>query len=162
MFVEALDVDDVIAHLLVTEGFSQVEEVAFVPIDDLVDIEGFDEDVAGELQARARAYLSNLEDELNSKRRELGVEDDVAEIEGVTATMMVALGENGMKTRDDLADLAGDELLEILPAGTMTLDEANTVIMAARAHWFEDDPMSGEGSTDADVNVTDETTSPAE
>ncbi len=162
MFVEALDVDDVIAHLLVTEGFSMVEEVAFVPIDDLVDIEGFDEDVAGELQARARSYLANLEEELNTKRRDLGVEDDVAEIEGVTPAMMVALGENGMKTRDDLADLAGDELLEILPAGTMTLDEANTIIMAARAHWFDDEPAAEDAAADADAPEADETASPAE
>jgi N utilization substance protein A len=149
MFVEALDVDDVIAHLLVTEGFSMVEEVAFVPIDDLVDIEGFDEDVAAELQARARSYLENLEEELNTKRRNLGVEDDVSEIEGVTAALMVALGENEIKTRDDLADLAGDELLEIAPKGSMDMDEANAIIMAARAHWFDDVPSE----TDAEAPV---------
>lgn len=142
MFVEALDVDDVIAHLLVTEGFSSVEEVGFVPVDDLVDIEGFDEDVAAELQERARTFLTTREEEMNTKRKELGVADDVASLEGMTATMMVAIGENGIKTRDDLADLAGDELLEMLPTGSMSLDDANAVIMAARAHWFADDPVS--------------------
>jgi len=127
---------------LVTEGFSSVEEVGFVPVDDLVDIEGFDEDVAAELQERARAFLSTREEEMNTKRKELGVADDIAALAGVTAGIMVAIGEKGVKTLDDLADLAGDELLEMLPAGTMSLDDANAVIMAARAHWFADDPVS--------------------
>ena len=151
MFVEALDVDDVIAHLLVTEGFSSVEEVGFVPVDDLVEIEGFDEDVAAELQERARAYLSTREEEMNTKRKELGVEDDIAALDGINAAIMVAIGEKGIKTLDDLADLAGDELLEMLPAGTMSLDDANAVIMAARAHWFADEPVS------EDVEGGDET-----
>jgi N utilization substance protein A len=140
MFVDALDVDDVIAHLLVTEGFSSVEEVAFVPPEDLTDIEGFDEDVAEELQNRARNHLATREDELNARRKELGVSDEIAELEGMTGTIMVALGENEVKSRDDLADLAGDELLEMLPSGTMSLDEANDLIMLARAHWFADNP----------------------
>ncbi|MEX0693756.1 MAG: transcription termination factor NusA [Rhodospirillales bacterium] len=147
MFVDALDVDEVIAHLLVTEGFSSVEEVAFVPLDDLTDIEGFDEDVAGELQARARVHLTHREEEMNTKRRELGVDDDVAGLDGMTASLMVALGEAGIKTRDDLADLAGDELLEIAPGGTMNMDQANAVIMAARAHWFADDAAAAEPET---------------
>ncbi len=154
MFVEALDVDDVIAHLLVTEGFSSVEEVGFVPVDDLVDIEGFDEDVAAELQDRARAFLSTREEEMNTKRKELGVEDDIAALDGINAAIMVAIGEKGVKTLDDLADLAGDELLEMLPAGTMLLDEANAVIMAARAHWFADDPVS-EDAEGGDEKPTD-------
>ena len=147
MFVEALDVDEVIAHLLVTEGFSSAEEVAFVPLDDLTDIEGFDEDVAAELQARARAHLANREEEMNTKRKELGVEEDVATLEGMTASLMVALGEAGVKTRDDLADLAGDELLEIAPGGTMNMDQANALIMLARAHWFADDAEAAEPET---------------
>ncbi len=139
MFVDALDVDDVIAHLLVTEGFSSVDEVAFVPVEDLTEIEGFDEDVATELRARARSFLETQDEELDRRRQELGVEDDLKDIDGVTPAIQVALGENGMKTRDDLADLAGDELLEILPDGSMTLERANEIIMAARAHWFADD-----------------------
>ena len=144
MFVDALDVDEVIAHLLVTEGFSTVEEVAYVPAEDLTDIEGFDEDVAAELQARGRAYLMSREEEMDAKRKELGVEDDVASIEGISAALLVALGENKIKTRDDLADLAGDELLEITPAGSMSMDQANDIIMAARAHWFEDEEVAAE------------------
>ncbi len=170
LFVEALDVDDVIAHLLVTEGFSKVEEVAFVPLDDLMDIEGFDEDVARELQARAQTYLETRDAAFEARRKELGVADDLGEIEGVSNEMLVALGENGVKDRDDLADLVGDELRFIMLAdkGENTLDsiaaldegalrtvlapspltgeEANRIIMAARAHWF-DDQEAPEGET---------------
>ncbi|MEK9723390.1 MAG: transcription termination factor NusA [Rhodospirillaceae bacterium] len=150
MFVEALDVDDVIAHLLVTEGFSSVEEVAFVPIDDLLIIEGFDEDVAEELRVRARSFLQTRDEELNRRRVELGVADDLVEIAGVTPAMLVKLGENDVKTRDGLADLAGDELLEIVGAGSVSLDEANAIIMAARAHWFADDEPAAEAEGEGD------------
>jgi N utilization substance protein A len=137
LFAEALDVDDVIAHLLVTEGFSSIEEVAFVPVEDLTEIEGFDEDIAEELRERARAYLAAQEEEMTRRRRELEVSDDLAKIEGMTAAVLVALGEAGVKTLDDLADLARDELLEIAPSGSMSAEAADKVIMAARAHWFE-------------------------
>ena len=139
MFVKALDVDDVIAHLLVTEGFSSVEEVAFVPIDDLLVIEGFDEEVAEELRLRARAYLETRDEELNRRRVELGVDDNMLELEGVSSSILVKLGENDIKNRDELADLAGDELLELLEGEPINLDKANAIIMAARAHWFEDE-----------------------
>ena len=139
MFVDALDVDDVIAHLLVTEGFSTVEEVAFVPVEDIVGIEGFDEEVSEELRDRARAYLAQQEEELTQRRKDLNVSDDLAEVKGVTPALLVVLGENGIKTRDDLADLATDELLEFAPAGSLTESKANEIIMAARAHWFEEE-----------------------
>src|SRR5271168_4205942 len=114
MFIDALDVDDVIAHLLVTEGFSSVEEVAYVAIDDLASIEGFDEDVAAELQARARNFLEEQNEMFERRRQELGVEDTLAELEGLSPAMVAKLGESGVKTLDDLADLAGDELIETL------------------------------------------------
>jgi len=139
MFVDALDVDEVIAHLLVTEGFAQVEEVAFVPAEDLVNIEGFDEDVAAELQQRARNYLASRDEVLDTKRKELGVADDVGTLEGVSAAMLITFGENEVKTRDDLGDLAGDELLEMVGSEISGLDQANEIIMAARAHWFDDE-----------------------
>ncbi len=152
MFVESLDVDEVIAHLLVTEGFSSIEQVAFVPVDDLIEIEGFDEDVAEELRERARGSLEKRDLELAKRRDELGVSDDIAAIEGVTPTLMVALGEGGVKTLDDLADLAGDELLELLPAGlSMSQNQANEIIMAARAHWFpEEETAEGEEAVAAE------------
>ncbi len=139
MFIEALDVDDLIAHLLVTEGFSAIQEVAFVPIEDLSAIEGFEEDIAKELRERARTYLAEQEEKLTARRRELDVAEELAEIPGLTPAALVALGENGVKTLDDLAGLASDELLELLAEGEITAEDADRVIMAARAHWFEDE-----------------------
>ena len=137
MFIDALDVDDVIAHLLVTEGFASVEEVAFVAADELSRIEGFDENVAKELQERARVYLEEQAARAEAKRRELGVSDEIAAIEGLTPARLVALGEKGVKTLDDLGDLAGDELMEMMPAALkLETEDANRIIMAARAHWF--------------------------
>jgi N utilization substance protein A len=150
MFIEALDVDDVIAHLLVTEGFTSVEEVAYVALDDLASIEGFDEDVASELQARARNFLNEQNEMFESRRQELGVEDALAELEGLSPAMVAKLGESGIKTLDDLADLAGDELMETLKdAVRLTEEQANGIIMAARAHWFADEDAAeaaGQGS----------------
>src|SRR5216684_1194280 len=142
MFIDALDIDDVIAHLLVTEGFGSLEEVAFVAVEDLAEIEGFDVDVAAELQERARTALERRDREYESRFRELGVADDLAAIEGLTPGMLVTLGENEIKTLDDFAGLAGDELVEMLAASDkggvkLELDDANALIMAARAHWYE-------------------------
>jgi N utilization substance protein A len=143
MFMDALDVDDVIAQLLVTEGFTSIEEVAYVPNEDLAGIEGFDQDVAVELKSRALAWIEAEAERLNSRRRELGVADDVAAIEGLTPSMLVVLGDKGVKTLDDLADLAADELTDskdgILKDFELTTEAANTIIMAARAHWFKDE-----------------------
>jgi N utilization substance protein A len=140
MFIDALDVDDVIAHLLVTEGFTNIEEVAFVPVEELASIEGFDEDVAGELRERARVFLQEQNEKLSARRRELGVDDALATIEGLTPAMLVTLGENGVKTLDDLADLSSGELIDpqdgILRGSGLSNADANAVIMAARAHWF--------------------------
>jgi N utilization substance protein A len=158
MFVDTLDVDEVIAHLLVTEGFSTAEEVAFVPAKDLISIEGFDEEISEELRQRALAYLASKDEELMKRRKELKVSDDLAEIEGITPEMLVVLGKSGIKTRDDLADLATDELLEIT-AGNLREDKVNEIIMAARAHWFEDEepaPGEGEGEEEGAEEGTEE------
>ncbi len=141
-FIDALNIDDVIAHLLVTEGFTTVEDVAYVPLEDLADVEGLDEQVAEELCNRARNFLE-ARDEIYTRRRiELGVDDDLAAIDGLKPAILAALGEAGVKTLDDLADLSGDELLEIAPKDTLTLDRANEVIMAARAHWFDEEELT--------------------
>ncbi|CAA7612381.1 transcription termination/antitermination L factor [Candidatus Terasakiella magnetica] len=137
MFIQALDVDDVIAHLLVTEGFSSVEEVAYVPQEDLAEIEGFDENVADELQTRARTFLAEQDERYDQMRKDMGVEDAMAGIEGLAPAMLVKLGDKGIKTLDDLGDLASDELIDIVGKDALNEDEANAVIMAARAHWFE-------------------------
>ncbi len=144
LFIEALDVDDVIAHLLVAEGFISLEQVAFVPVEELGEIEGFDEDVAAELRARARTYLEELDRKNEEKRRELGVADDLAALPGLSPVVVVRLGENSIKTRDDLADLASDELIEVLGDLAPSAEEADAIIMAARAHWFEDDTPESE------------------
>ena len=111
MLMDALDVDEVIAQLLVTEGFASVEEVAFVDLSEIANIEGFDEGTAEQIQTRAREYLEQQEAERDAKRRELGVADEIAEVQGVTSAMMVAFGENGIKTLEDLADCATDDLI---------------------------------------------------
>ncbi len=138
-FIEQLNVDDVIAHLLVTEGFADVEAVAFVPVEELGKVEGFDETLAAELRQRARNYLVERDEKLSGERRELGVSDEVASMEGLSPASVVLLGKAGVKSLDDLADLAGDELQEIVGEDELSIDEANGVIMAARAHWFDDD-----------------------
>ncbi len=139
LFVEALDVDDVIAGLLVAEGFETIEDLAVTPLDELASIEGFDENVAAELQRRAEASLAKEATEMEEKRIALGVSDDIAAIEALTAKDLIALGEKGVKSLDDLADLAGDELIEIVGADNLSEEAANEIIMAARAHWFEED-----------------------
>jgi len=141
-FIDALDVDDVIAHLLVTEGFTSVEEVAFVEDAELATIEGFDEDIAAELKDRAQGFLEERERAADERRRDLGVDDDMTYVHGLSATMLVALGEAGVKTLDDLADLASDELREIVGDDNLDEETANTIIMASRAHWFEDEDQA--------------------
>ena len=152
MFIDALEVDDVLAHLLVTEGFSSVEEVAFVPVEDLFSIEGFDEDLATELRNRAHNYLAEQEEEFSQRRLELGMSDEIIVIPGLSSGMLVVLGEAGIKALDDLADLAADELNNkedgLLREFNLNDEEANAIIMAARAHWFDDDEDS-EGGEDS-------------
>jgi transcription termination/antitermination protein NusA len=111
VFMDALDVDETIAQLLVTEGFASVEEVAFVDQSEVGQIEGFTEETAEEIQGRAREYLERIETERDTKRRELGVADELAQVHGMTTALMVTFGENGIKTLEDLADCATDDLV---------------------------------------------------
>jgi len=110
LFMEALDVDEMVGQVLASEGFSQVEEVAYVEIGEITAIEGFDEETANELQTRAREYLEKVEAELDAKRKELGVEDELRSIPGITTAMMVALGGDEIKTVEDFAGCAVDDL----------------------------------------------------
>jgi len=145
MFIDALDVDEVIAHLLVTEGFSSIEEVAFVPIDEITGIEGFDQDLAEELSGRAQAYLAEQAEKFAEKRKELDIKDDMVDIPGLTPEMVVRLAEQGIKDRESLAELAGYELAGseaegetgMLAEFKLSEEDANAIITAARAHWFE-------------------------
>jgi N utilization substance protein A len=148
MFESELDVDETLAQLLVAEGFSELEEVAYVDLSELAGIEGFDEDLGGELQKRAIEALERREAAAREERIALGVEDEVAAIEGLTEAMLVALGKKGIKTLDDLGDLATDELVAknigVLRDFGISEDEGNRIIRAARAHWFEDHTTVGE------------------
>ena len=154
LFQKALDADETLAQLLASEGFETVEEIAYVEIEQLAAIEGFDEEVASELQERAREYLEKLTAELVARRRELGVTDEVAEMEGVTPQMAVKFGENDVKTIDDLAGLVPDDLVGwkepgpdgkpkfvagLLDKNDMSREDAELFILKARvvAGWVE-------------------------
>ena len=156
LFQNELDVDETLSQLLVAEGFGELEEVAYVSIDELASIEGFDDDLAAELQNRAQEALDRREAAAREERRALGVEDALAEMPHLTEAMLVTLGKAGVKTLDDLADLATDELIAkkrvdqrrrrsettedkggILAEYGLTEEQGNETIMAARAHWFE-------------------------
>ncbi|MDA5194617.1 transcription termination factor NusA [Govanella unica] len=142
-FVAELDVDETLAQLLVTEGFSDIEDVAYVDAAEFASIEGFDEALVSELQRRAREAIEAQTAAAEVRRQALGVNDDLAGIDGLTPQMLVILGEAGVKTLDDLGDLAADELINsedgILRTFGLSEEEANAIIMSARAHWFADD-----------------------
>jgi len=154
MFIDTLNVDEVIGQLLASEGFTSVEELAFVDAKEVAGIEGFDADTADELQTRARDYLAKIEAELDAKRRELGVEDAVKDVPGVTTAMLVRFGENGIKTVEDLAGCATDDLVGwterkdgesvreagILDGFDLTREEAEALVMQARlkAGWVNE------------------------
>lgn len=138
-FMEALDVDEMIAHLLIAEGFSTVDEIALVDLSELAEIEGFDEDVAKELQSRAQEFIAKRNKEFEEKSKSLGIDEKLQQLPGLDQDMLLTLASSGVKTIDDLADLATDELIEMLGENTLSVQEANKVIMAARAHWFAEE-----------------------
>src|SRR6202007_2876180 len=154
MFMEALNVDEVVGQLLASEGFNSVEELAMVDEKDIASIEGFDDETASELQARANDYLAQIEAEYDAQRIKLGVADELREVPGVTAKMMVAFGENDVKTVEDLAGCATDDLAGwterkdgetireagILDGFDLTREEAETLVMQARlkAGWISE------------------------
>lgn len=109
--MEALNVDEMVGQVLASEGFTSVEEVAYVDPEEISSIDGFDSDTAEEIQARAREHLDRIEQELDEKRRQLGVEDELRKIPGITTAMMVSLGEDGVKTVEDFAGYAVDDLV---------------------------------------------------
>jgi len=159
-FMDALDVDEVIAQLLASEGFSSIEEIAYVELDEISGIEGFDEDTAQEIQDRARDYLERREAELEERRKELGVADAVAGLPHLTAPMLVALGENDIKSVEDVADCAADDLLGYeerteegrehisgpLESFDLSRPEVEDLIMRARvaAGWFTEEELEAD------------------
>jgi transcription termination/antitermination protein NusA len=154
MFIDALNVDEVVGQLLASEGFNSIEELALVEEKEIAGIEGFDEETAHELQTRARDYLAKLEAELDAKRTELGVEDALKDVPGVTTAMLVKFGENEIKTVEDLAGCATDELVGwserkdgevvkhagMLDGFELSREEAEGIIMQARvkAGWISE------------------------
>jgi N utilization substance protein A len=165
-------VDETLAQLLVAEGFGALEEVAYVEADEIAGIEGFDEELAAELQSRAQEALERREAAAREERKSLGVEDALAEMPYLTEAMLVTLGKAGIKTLDDLADLATDELVQkkrsqpprrsenappprpedkggVLAEYGLSDEQGNEIIMAARAHWFEDEPAPAEATAEA-------------
>ena len=172
MFQQELDVDETLAQLLVAEGFSELEEVAYVAVEEIAAIEGLDDEIAEELQSRAVEALERKEEANRAERRELGVEDALAELPHLTEAMLVTLGKAGIKTLDDLADLATDELIQkprteqrrsdnrrnrvedkpgVLSVYGLTEEQGNEIIMAARAHWFDDEPEADAPAAEEDA-----------
>ena len=176
MFEEELDVDETLSQLLVAEGFSELEEVAYIELAEIAAIEGFDEELGEELQSRAVEALERRDAANREIRRGLGVEDALAEMPHLTEAMLVTLGKAGIKNLDDLADLATDELIAkkrveqrrregsappqrrekreedkggVLGEYGLSEEQGNEIIMAARAHWFDDEPAAEEAA-DAD------------
>ncbi|GLK83230.1 transcription termination factor NusA [Ancylobacter defluvii] len=161
IFAEALDLDEMMGQLLASEGFATVEELAYVPINELASIEGFDEDTAQELQNRAQGHLAQVEAELDERRRALGVEDELREVPGVTSPMLVAFGENDIKSVEDLAGCATDDLVgwserkdgeTVRIAGALegfqlSKEDAEALIMQARvkAGWISAEELAQAG-----------------
>ena len=139
LFMEVLDVDEMIGQLLAAEGFATIEEIAYVPLSEFANIEGFDEEISQELQNRAITYLDQREVKAREECTTMGLSQEVMDIDGLTSEMMLKLAKNGVKSLDDFADLAGDELLDIIGKSTLSMDRANAMIMAARSHWFTDE-----------------------
>jgi N utilization substance protein A len=172
LFMDALNVDEVVGQLLASEGFASVEEVAYVERDEIATIEGFDEETADEIQARAREYLEEVEAKLDEERKALGVSDDLRAINGLTTAMMVALGKDEVRSVDDLAGCATDDLVgwtERANGETVRHDgalsgfevsraEAEEMIMAARlaAGWITEDDLRADEEASADAGDEDE------
>jgi N utilization substance protein A len=169
-FMAALDVDEVVGQLLASEGFRSVEELAYVETAEVASIEGFDEDTALEIQNRAREYLERIEAEQDARRRELGVADELREIEGVTTAMLVRFGENDVKTIEDLAGCATDDLVGwtekkngetvktpgYLDGLEISREEAEAIVMRARVNvgWVDEAdlaPKPAEGENDSEA-----------
>jgi N utilization substance protein A len=137
LFMEKLDVDEEIADLLIAEGFTSLEQVAYVPLEEMLEIESFDEDTVNELRTRAKDALLTMEIALEESAQAVSL--DLRDLEGVTPELIAKLAEAGVHSRDDLADLAVDELIEI---SGQSEDEAKTLIMKAREHWFANEAVS--------------------
>jgi N utilization substance protein A len=137
LFMEKLDVDEEIADILISEGFTSLEEVAYVPLQEMLEIESFDEDTVNELRSRAKDALLTMEIAREESVEE--VSQDLRDLDGLNPQLIAKLADNGVHTRDDLADLAVDELTDITG---QSAEEAKALIMKAREHWFTNQPAA--------------------
>ncbi len=186
LFMEALDVDEMVAQVLASEGFASIEEIAYVDPDEISSIEGFDEETASEIQQRAKDYIDKQEAELDKKRKKLGVSDELRELPGMTTAMMVAVGEDGVKTIEDFAGYAVDDLAGwrerkdgetqnfagVFTPFDISRADAEAMVVAARlkAGWITEEDLHNQdqeqteeqAETPVDAEKTAETETPAE
>ena len=142
IFIDALDIDDVIAHLMVSEGFVTISDIAEASIDELVSIEGFDEDISLELSQRAQNFVKIESERIENNLKKLKVKDDLYNFDTLSKSSILILAENNIKTLDDLAELDSEELFNILGNKIFANEEeAGSVIMKARQHWFAEDKV---------------------
>ena len=144
MFIDCLNIEDIIAQLLIAEGFTTIEDVAYVDSDDMAGIEGFDAEIAEQIKGRAIEYLEGQLKDLEDKLNEYDVSPDMLELIGkgeevIDPSLVLKMAEQGIKSRDDLGDLSTDEFIEMFPQTGLTPKEVETLIMNARSHWFEDE-----------------------
>ena len=132
IFIDALDCDEVIANLIVVEGYSKVEQIADADIEKLAEIEGFDTDIATEIQNRAKEYLKEKDKRLMQKINELKVDKNMLKIPGLSLEMIVSLADSNIMTVKDIADLSSFELLDVLFAYDLDIEKANNIVMGAR------------------------------
>ncbi|MBX3531771.1 MAG: transcription termination/antitermination protein NusA [Rhizobiaceae bacterium] len=169
LFMDALDVDEMVGQVLASEGFTSVEEVAYVDAGEIASIDGFDEGTAEEIQSRAREYLERIEAEHDEARRKLGVADELRELPGITTAMMVKLGEDGVKTVEDFAGYAVDDLTGwkerkdgetklyegVLSDFGVSRADAEQMVLAARvkAGWISEDDLASDEEAVAEESV---------
>jgi N utilization substance protein A len=167
LFMDALNVDEMVGQVLASEGFSSVEEVAYVDSGEIASIDGFDEDTASEIQARAREYLERIEAEHDARRKELGVADELRQLPGITTAMMVTLGEDGVKTIEDFAGYAVDDLVGwkerkdgetktypgVLASHQVSRADAEQMVLAARlaAGWISEEDLAAEEAAEVET-----------
>lgn len=168
LFMEALDVDEMVGQVLASEGFTSIEEIAYVESEEIATIEGFDEETAAEIQQRAKEYIDRQEKELDQKRKDLGVEDELRELPGITTAMLVAIGEDGVKTMEDFAGYAVDDLAGwrerkngetqnfagVFTPFEMSRADAEAMVIAARlkAGWMTEEDLVSEASNQETSN----------
>ena len=142
IFIDALDIDDVIAHLMVGEGFVSIDDIAEASLDELVSIEGFDEGIASELSERAKNYIKFELERVEKSLKKLKINDDLYNFDKLSKQNILILAENKIKTLDELAELDSEELFNILGKDVfVNEEEAGSVIMSAREHWFSDENL---------------------